>query len=227
MIERNVKLRRRLRIRQQICSPKSTHFFEIPLVPGQYIHKHSGNAKIFDFFGTVRKLGPKNQKRVNFRSFFPKFQMWIVLFWLNLHDWSFQGCYKALWNTNFEPLKFAKFDHQVALRPLFTFSFLAVLAMFLTVLSRFFFMMSTSFIRCNCFWNEILGATVCLPVNDVFLNKPFVTFGLWALEALFVAEKSIVVNENDRKIIEEDSSFHLTYQTLISDDWCLRYRSNL
>ena len=80
------KLRRRLRIRQQICSPKSTHFFEIPLVPGQYIHKHSGNAKIFDFFGTVRKLGPKNQKRVNFRSFFQKFQMWIVLFWLNLHD---------------------------------------------------------------------------------------------------------------------------------------------
>ena len=39
-----------------------------------------------------------------------------------------------------------------------------------------------------------------------------------ALEALFVAEKSIVGNENDRKIIEEDSSFHLTYQTLISDD---------
>ena len=37
----------------------------------------------------------------------------------------------------------------------------------------------------------------------------------WALEALFVAEKGI--DENDRKIIEEDSSFHLTYKTLISD----------
>ena len=197
------------------------------LVPGQDIYEHSGNAKILVLPGPVRELWPKNQKRVNFRSFFQKFQMWIVLFWLNLHDWSFQGCYKALWNTNFEPLKFAKFDHQVALRPLFTFSFWVVLAMFLNGLSRFFFMMSTSFIRCNCFWNEILGPTVCLPVNDVFVNKPFVTFGLWALEALFVAEKSIVVNENDRKIIEEDSSFHLTYQTLISDDWCLRYRSNL
>ena len=41
----------------------------------------------------------------------------------------------------------------------------------------------------------------------------------WALEALFVVEKSFVVNQNDKKIIEEDSSFHLTYQTLISDHW--------
>ena len=40
----------------------------------------------------------------------------------------------------------------------------------------------------------------------------------WTLEVLFVDEKSIVVNENDRKFVEEDSSFHLTYQTLISDD---------
>ena len=39
----------------------------------------------------------------------------------------------------------------------------------------------------------------------------------WALEALFVDEKSVVVNENDRKMIEEDSSFHFTYQTLMSD----------
>ena len=28
----------------------------------------------------------------------------------------------------------------------------------------------------------------------------------WALEALFVAEKSFVVNQNDWKIIEEDSN---------------------
>ena len=41
----------------------------------------------------------------------------------------------------------------------------------------------------------------------------------WALEALFVVEKSFVVNQNDKKIIEEDSSFHLTCQTLISDHW--------
>ena len=33
----------------------------------------------------------------------------------------------------------------------------------------------------------------------------------WALEALFVDEKSIFVNENDRKMIEKDSSFHLIY----------------
>ena len=43
----------------------------------------------------------------------------------------------------------------------------------------------------------------------------------WPLEALFVAEKSFVVNQNDKDIIEEDSSFHLTYQTLISDHWWL------
>ena len=34
---------------------------------------------------------------------------------------------------------------------------------------------------------------------------------------MFVAEKSFVVNQNDKKNIEEDSSFHLTCQTLISD----------
>ena len=49
----------------------------------------------------------------------------------------------------------------------------------------------------------------------------------WALEALFVAEKSFVVNQNDKETIEEDSSFHLTYQTLISDHWWLCNRSNL
>ena len=38
-----------------------------------------------------------------------------------------------------------------------------------------------------------------------------------AHEALFLVEKNIVVNENDRKMIEEDSSFHFTYQTLMSD----------
>ena len=74
------------------------------------------------------------------------------------------------------------------------------------------------FYKIQLILKEENGYIVCLPANDVFVNKPFVTFVLWALEALFVAEKSIVVNENDRKIIEEDSSFHLTYQTLISDD---------
>ena len=49
----------------------------------------------------------------------------------------------------------------------------------------------------------------------------------WALEAFFVAEKSFVVNQNDKKNIEEDSSFHLTYQTLISDHWWPCNRSNL
>ena len=41
----------------------------------------------------------------------------------------------------------------------------------------------------------------------------------WTLEALFVTEESFVVIQNDTKIIEEDSSFHLTYQTSISDHW--------
>ena len=50
--------------------------------------------------------------------------------------------------------------------------------------------------------------------------KQTVTISVFcALEALFVAEKSFVVNQNDKKIIEEDSSFHLTCQTLISDHW--------
>ena len=55
--------------------------------------------------------------------------------------------------------------------------------------------------------------------NIVQICKQTVTFSVFRpLEALFVAEKSVVVIENGRKTIEEDSSFHLTYQTLISDD---------
>ena len=41
----------------------------------------------------------------------------------------------------------------------------------------------------------------------------------WALEAFFVAEKSFAVNQNDKKNIEEASSFHLTHQNSISDHW--------
>ena len=52
-----------------------------------------------------------------------------------------------------------------------------------------------------------------------FCKRAIPSFAFRALEALFVAEKRFVVNQNDKKIIEEDSSFHLTYQTLISDHW--------
>ena len=52
-----------------------------------------------------------------------------------------------------------------------------------------------------------------------FSKRVIPSFASRALEALFVAEKSFVVNQNDKKIIEEDSSFHLTYQTLISVHW--------
>ena len=52
-----------------------------------------------------------------------------------------------------------------------------------------------------------------------FSKQAIASFGFRALEALFVAENSFVVNQNDKKIIEEDSSFHLTYQTSISDHW--------
>ena len=60
-------------------------------------------------------------------------------------------------------------------------------------------------------------------ITDAFRNdqicKQIVTISvILALQALFVAEKSFVVNQNHWKFIEEDSSFHLTYQTLISDD---------
>ena len=41
----------------------------------------------------------------------------------------------------------------------------------------------------------------------------------WALEAFFVAEKNFAVNQNDKKNIEEASSFHLTHQNSISDHW--------
>ena len=60
------------------------------------------------------------------------------------------------------------------------------------------------------------------------IGKQTVTISVvWALESLFVAEKSFVVNQNDKRIIEEDPSFHLAYQTSISDDWWLCNRSNL
>ena len=60
----------------------------------------------------------------------------------------------------------------------------------------------------------------CLFVRKSRLSKLVIpSFASWALEALFVAEKSYVVNQNDKKIIEEDSSFHLTHQTLISVHW--------
>ena len=60
------------------------------------------------------------------------------------------------------------------------------------------------------------------------IGKQTVTISdFWALESLCVAEKCFVVNQNDKKIIEEDSSFHLTYQTLISDHWCLHQMTKL
>ena len=52
-----------------------------------------------------------------------------------------------------------------------------------------------------------------------FSKRVIPSFASRALEALFVAEKSFVVNQNDKKIIEEDSSFHWTHQTLISVHW--------
>ena len=55
-----------------------------------------------------------------------------------------------------------------------------------------------------------------------FVNKQsqFLTF--WALESLFVTENCFAVNQNHWNIVEEDSSSHLTYQTLISDHWWLQ-----
>ena len=44
----------------------------------------------------------------------------------------------------------------------------------------------------------------------------------WALKALFVTEKYLVINQYDWKFIEEGSNFHLTYQTLIFDHWWLQ-----
>ena len=49
----------------------------------------------------------------------------------------------------------------------------------------------------------------------------------WTLGALFVTEEIFVGIQNDNIIIEEDPSFHLTYQTSISDHWWLCNRSNL
>ena len=44
----------------------------------------------------------------------------------------------------------------------------------------------------------------------------------WAVESLFVTQKCFVVNQNHWKFIEEESSSHLTYQTLISYHWWLQ-----
>ena len=66
--------------------------------------------------------------------------------------------------------------------------------------------------------SSLIGSLVTLVIEQIC--KQTVTISVfWALEALFVAETSYVVNQNDKKNIEEDSSFHLTYQTLISDHW--------
>ena len=47
------------------------------------------------------------------------------------------------------------------------------------------------------------------------IGKQTVTISVfWALESLFG-----IVNQNESKFIEENSSFDLTYQTLISDHW--------
>ena len=181
------------------------------LVPGPHISKLSGNANFFDFFGMGRKLGPKNQKRVNFRSFFPKFQMWIVLFWLNLHDWSYLGCYKALWNTNFEPLKLAKFDHQEALRPLFTFSFCLVLTMFPVDSIRIFLMGSEIFMRTINFWNNILGLSLPLAVNDVFVNKQWRVLFTWFWRLCLLFKKTLL----ESKLVGDITSFDLTPFTMI------------
>ena len=57
------------------------------------------------------------------------------------------------------------------------------------------------------------------PIIEQICKQTVTISVFWALEALFVDEKGIVVNENDGKFVEEDSSFHLTYQTSISDHW--------
>ena len=64
-----------------------------------------------------------------------------------------------------------------------------------------------------------MGGNCSFGRKSHFSKRVIPSFASRALEALFVAEKSFVVNQNDKKIIEEDSSFHLTYQTLISDHW--------
>ena len=184
---------------------------EIALVPGQDIYEHSGNAKILVLPGPVRELWPKNQKRVNFRPFLPKFQIWIVLFWLDLHDWSFQGCYKALWNTNSEPLKFAKFDHQEALRPLFTFSFCLVLTMFPVDSIRIFLMGSEIFMRTINFWNNILGLSLPLAVNDVFVNKQWRVLLTWFWRLCLLFKKTLL----ESKLVGDITSFDLTPFTMI------------
>ena len=181
------------------------------LVPGQNIYEHSGNAKILVLPGPVRELWPKNQKRVNFRSFFPKFQMWILLFWLKLHDWSYLGCYKALWNTNFEPLKLAKFDHQEALRHLFTFSFCLVLTMFPVDSIRIFFMGSKIFIKRINFWNKILGVILPLAVNDVFVNKQWRVLLTWFWRLCLLFKKTLL----ESKLVGDITSFNLTPSTPI------------
>ena len=57
-------------------------------------------------------------------------------------------------------------------------------------------------------WYLITGGCVI----DQICKQTVTISVFWALEALFVAEKSFVVNQNDKDIIEEDSSFHVKVQ---------------
>ena len=58
-----------------------------------------------------------------------------------------------------------------------------------------------------------IWSLVTVVINQIC--KQTVTISVfWALEALFVAEKSFVVNQNDGKFIEDGPSFHFNLSNI-------------
>ena len=115
-------------------------------------------CKNFGFFLPRAKIIAKNVQISEFLSILPNFTNHHSFFKDGLWGFIFSGMVRIVNKSIFCFLTFSKFGHQVALRPLFTFSFLLVLTMFHTVLMTFFFFRWKSYIRQTYF--EKIGSVL-------------------------------------------------------------------
>ena len=104
------------------------------------------------------KIIAKNVQISEFLSILPNFTNHHSFFKDGLWGFIFSGMVRIVNKSIFCFLTFSKFGHQVALRPLFTFSFLLVLTMFCTVLMTFFFLRWKIYIRQTYF--EKIGGVI-------------------------------------------------------------------
>ena len=91
-------------------------------------------------------LAPRQTREAGFLVL-PNFTNHHSFFKDGLWGFIFSGMVRIVNKSIFCFLTFSKFGHQVALRPLFTFSFLLVLTMFRAVLMTFFFLRWKIYIR--------------------------------------------------------------------------------